>query len=256
MPRPKILLTNDDGINAAGIRTLADKLAQQADLYIVAPLFEMSAMGHAITISDPLKVKEITRNGEHFGWGIGGTPADCVKIAINGDLIPKPDMVISGINQGANVGVDIIYSGTVSAAYEGTILNIPAMAISLDSFTQKDFSAAAQIASILVSHVLEAGLPSGTLLNVNVPEGDFADFKGFKITSQGNGTYEETLERREDPRNRVYYWLSGKRLYQDKDPDLDENAVKNGYVSVTPLHYELTNTTFLDPLKSWNLQLG
>ena len=125
MTKPKILLTNDDGINAQGIITLADTLADQAELYIVAPISEMSAMGHAITISDPMKVTEIFRDNVHFGWGIGGTPADCVKLAINGSLIPRPDIVISGINQGANVGVDIIYSGTVSAAYEGTILDIP-----------------------------------------------------------------------------------------------------------------------------------
>jgi len=256
MSLPKVLLTNDDGIDAAGIRTLAKVLSPKADVYVVAPLFEMSAMGHAITISDPLKVKEVYQEGEHFGWAIGGTPADCVKLAINGSLIPKPDLVISGINQGANVGVDIIYSGTVSAAYEGTILDIPAMAISLDSFKQKDFDAAAQVASIMVDEILKNDLPSGTLLNVNVPEGAFSDFKGFKITRQGHGTYEETLERREDPRHRVYYWLSGTRLYKDHDPELDENAVKNGFVSITPLHYELTNTAFLDPLRSWNLNLG
>ena len=256
MSRLKILLTNDDGINAPGIRALADALSDMAELFIVAPLFEMSAMGHAITISDPLKVSEIFRNDQHFGWAIGGTPADCVKLAINGDLVPRPDMVISGINQGANVGLDIIYSGTVSAAYEGTILNIPAMAISLDSFTQKDFTAAAQVAAIMVKKIMEESLPSGTLLNVNVPPGEFSSLKGFRITRQGTGTYEETLERREDPRHRVYYWLSGTRLRRDPDPELDENAIKEGYISVTPLHYELTNTAFLDPLRSWTLNLG
>jgi len=255
MSKPKILLTNDDGINAQGIISLANSLADIAELYIVAPIFEMSAMGHAITISDPLKVTEIHRNGSHFGWGIGGTPADCVKLAINGSLVPRPDMVISGINQGANVGVDIIYSGTVSAAYEGTILEIPAMAISLDSFAQKDYSHAGKVARLLVPRILEEGLPAGTLLNVNVPAGDYESFKGFKITEQGSGTYEETLERREDPRQRVYYWLSGTRVYKNQNPELDENAVRAGYVSVTPLHYELTNKGFMDPLKSWNLEI-
>jgi len=255
MSKPKILLTNDDGINAPGITTLAEALADIADLFIVAPIFEMSAMGHAITISDPLKVTEILRNDEHFGWGIGGTPADCVKLAINGSLIPRPDMVISGINQGANVGVDIIYSGTVSAAYEGTILHIPAMAISLDSFVQKDFTDAARVARNLVPKVLKEGLPEGTLLNVNVPAGDYHSFKGVQITQQGHGTYEEKLERREDPRKRVYYWLSGTRVYKDQNPELDENAVRAGYVSITPLHYALTNMKFMDSLKSWNLEI-
>lgn len=256
MSKPKILLTNDDGINAPGISALAEALADIAELFIVAPISEMSAMGHAITISDPLKVTEIRRNDQHFGWGIGGTPADCVKLAINGGLIPQPDMVISGINQGANVGLDIIYSGTVSAAYEGTILDLPAMAISLNSFGQKDFSAPGKVAAILAERILRQGLPAGTLLNVNVPAGEYTSFKGFAITTQGKGTYEETLERREDPRKRTYYWLSGTRVYEDANPDLDENAVRAGYVSITPIHYELTNNNFLDPLRSWNLTLG
>ncbi len=255
MSKPKILLTNDDGINAPGILALADIFADSADVYVVAPISEMSAMGHAITISDPLKVTEIFRDDTHFGWGIGGTPADCVKLAINGKLVPRPELVISGINQGANVGVDIIYSGTVSAAYEGTILDIPAMAISLDSFSQKDFSAAAKVAKIMVDRMLDAGLPKGTLLNVNVPAGDYESFKGFCITRQGSGTYQEKLERREDPRKRIYYWLSGTRVYKDSDPDLDENAVRSGCVSITPLHYELTNHNFLESLRSWNLEL-
>ncbi|MEA3286118.1 MAG: 5'/3'-nucleotidase SurE [Candidatus Marinimicrobia bacterium] len=256
MSKPKILLTNDDGINAPGILALAEILADQAEIYIVAPISEMSAMGHAITISDPLKVTEIFRNDTHYGWGIGGTPADCVKLAINGHLIPRPDLVISGINQGANVGVDIIYSGTVSAAYEGTILGIPAMAISLNSFSQKDFSAAAEIAQIMVNRILNEGLPQGTLLNVNVPKGALSAFQGMCITRQGSGTYEEKLERREDPRKRVYYWLSGTRIYQDSDPDLDENAIRSGWVSITPLYYELTNHSFLESLRSWKLELG
>lgn len=255
MQKPKILLTNDDGINAPGIIALAKTLSETAELSIVAPISEMSAMGHAITISDPLKVTEIFRNGEHFGWGIGGTPADCVKLAINGGLVPRPDMVISGINQGANVGVDIIYSGTVSAAYEGTILDIPAMAISLNSFIQKDFTDAARVAQFMAEKILREGLPSGTLLNVNVPEGEYESFKGYRITKQGSGTYEEKLERREDPRKRVYYWLSGTRVYKNEDPEFDENAVRYGYISVTPLHYDLTNKAYMDSLKAWNLKL-
>lgn len=256
MQKPKILITNDDGINAEGIGTLADSLADFAEISIVAPMQEMSAMGHAITISDPLKVTEISRDEKHFGWAVGGTPADCVKIAISGGLVDRPDLVISGINQGANVGVDIIYSGTVSAAYEGTILSIPSMAISLDSFVQKDFSAAGRVARFMAKKILKEGLPEGTLLNVNVPAGEYESFKGYSITRQGNGTYEENVERRIDPRKRVYYWLSGTRSYNDPDPEMDENAVRAGYVAITPLHYELTNTHYMNTLKSWNLNLG
>jgi len=256
MQKPKILLTNDDGINAPGIVTLAASLSDFAEISIVAPLSEMSAMGHAITISDPLKVTEIFKREKHFGWAVGGTPADCVKLAINGGLVERPDMVISGINQGANVGLDIIYSGTVSAAYEGTILKIPSMAISLDSFVQKDFTAAAKVAHIMAQRILQEGLPDGTLLNVNVPAGDYSSFKDFSVTRQGVGTYKEKIDRREDPRKRVYYWLSGTRSYENTDPNMDENAVRAGYVTITPLHYELTNTSYLPSLKSWNLNLG
>ncbi len=256
MPKPKILLTNDDGINALGIGTLAESLSDFADISIVAPLSEMSAMGHAITISDPLKVTEIFKDEAHFGWAVGGTPADCVKLAIHGELVDRPDLVISGINQGANVGVDIIYSGTVSAAYEGTILNIPSMAISLDSFVQKDFTAAGKVALIMAKRILEEGLPQGTLLNVNVPAGEYSSFKGFLVTRQGSGTYKEKIDRRVDPRKRVYYWLSGTRSYDDSDPGMDENAVRSGYVALTPLHYDLTNRGYLKSLESWKLNLG
>ncbi len=256
MSKPKILLTNDDGINARGIHALAEIFADQAEVYVVAPISEMSAMGHAITISDPMKVTEIFKEDAHFGWGIGGTPADCVKLAINGELVPRPDLVISGINRGANVGLDIIYSGTVSAAYEGTILGIPAMAISLNSFSQKDFTPAAKVAQVMTNHILDEGLPRGTLLNVNVPAGDYENFQGFCITRQGSGTYHETLERREDPRKRIYYWLSGTRVYDDPDPELDENSVRAGCVSVTPLYYELTNHKYLETLRSWNIKLS
>lgn len=255
MSKPRILLTNDDGVTAPGINCLAESLNDFANISIVAPQTEMSAMGHAITISDPLKVTEIFKDDIHFGWGIGGTPADCVKLAINGGLVEKPDLVISGINQGANVGVDIIYSGTVSAAYEGTILNIPSMAISLDSFVQKDFSAAGRVAKIMAQRIINEGLPMGTLLNVNVPAGDYDSFKGFTVTKQGSGTYREHFDRREDPRKRIYYWLSGTRHYEDPDPTLDENAVRAGHVTITPLHYELTNHDYLESLEAWDLKL-
>lgn len=255
MQKPKILLTNDDGINAPGILALADSLSDFADISIVAPFSEMSAMGHAITISDPLKVTEIYQDDVHYGWAVDGTPADCVKIAINGGLVDRPDLVISGINQGANVGIDIIYSGTVSAAYEGTLLNIPSMAISLDSFVQTEFSAAAKVAAQMARRILQEGLPEGTLLNVNVPAGAYEEFKGYSISTQGSGTYDEQLERRVDPRKRIYFWLSGTRNYNDPDTRSDENAVRDGYVTITPLHYELTNKHFLTSLESWKLKL-
>ena len=252
-PEPTILVTNDDGINSPGILALVEALADLGHIHVVAPLYEMSAMGHAITLSDPLKVVDVQRQDSFFGYGIQGTPADCVKLAVNSDLVPKPDLVVSGINQGANLGVDIIYSGTVSAAYEGTLLGIPSLAVSLASFKFRDFEPAAAIARAVALKVIKRDLPQGTLLNVNVPPGPLSEFVGQRITRQGSALYDENYERRLDPRNHVYYWLAGTRKIVNDDLEIDENAVREGYVSITPLHYELTNTAFLQDLKSWNL---
>ncbi len=256
MADPRILISNDDGINSAGILALRNALIEIGQVDVVAPITEMSAMGHAITISDPLKVTEVERGGSFFGYGIHGTPADCVKLAVNSDLVETPDLVISGINQGANLGVDIIYSGTVSAAYEGTILGIPSMAVSLASFKDKDFSTASRIARQVAGNILYKGLEEGTLLNVNVPPGKMEDLQGTRLTRQGNASYVDTYERRLDPRNRIYYWLSGQRRYDSEDLELDENAIRFGYVSITPLHYRLTNTDFLTQMDAWDLELG
>ncbi len=251
MNRPRVLLTNDDGINAPGLAALADAFYSWADVDIVAPISEMSAMGHAITLSDPIKLTEIFREGNFFGYGIGGTPADCVKLAVNGGLTPKPELVVSGINQGANLGVDIIYSGTVSAAYEGTMLGIPSIAISVTSFRWRDFSVAAETAVKVARKVLKGGLPRGTLLNINVPGIPAEEIKGIKITRQGTAVYEEHFEKRLDPRNRVYFWLSGEKIYRDLDPELDEIANKQNYITITPIRYALTDEDFLPELKQW-----
>ena len=254
IPEPNILVTNDDGINSPGILALVEALASIGRVHVVAPLYEMSAMGHAITLSDPLKVVDVQRQDSFFGYGIQGTPADCVKLAVNSDLVPRPDMVVSGINQGANLGVDIIYSGTVSAAYEGTLLGIPSLAVSLASFKFKDFEPAAEIARRIAIQILNRDLPQGTLLNLNIPPGPLAELKGQRITRQGSALYDENYERRLDPRNHVYYWLAGTRKIIDDNLDIDENAVRHGYISITPLHYELTNTAFRQDLKTWNLE--
>lgn len=253
MPRPKLLLTNDDGINAPGIAALADSLKTIGDIYIVAPISEMSAMGHAITLSDPIKMVEISKGGEFFGYGIGGTPSDCVKLAIHGQIVPKPDLVISGINQGGNLGIDIIYSGTVAGAYEGSVLGVPSMAISLNSFTRKDFSPAAHYARYFTRKILAHGLPKGTLLNVNIPDAELDEITGIEVVRQGQAEYHEQFDRRLDPRQRVYFWLSGQREYLDLSPDLDEIAIRQNKVTVTPIQYDLTNYQMLDTIKSWNL---
>jgi len=250
----KILVTNDDGIYSAGIFALYNSMKEIGHAYVVAPDYERSAVGHAITISDPLRVLQVEKNGEFFGWAVNGTPADCVKLAAKAILDSKPDLVVSGINQGPNTAINVIYSGTVSAATEGTIMGIPSIAFSLTSFKKSDFSLASFIAKKIAALVLDNGLPPDTLLNVNIPPLPKEEIKGIKIARQGKGRYEEFFEKRIDPMNRTYYWLGGKRLFLDTDEDVDEVAIQNQYVTVTPLQYDLTDYKMLDELKNWDLK--
>lgn len=248
-----ILVTNDDGIYAPGIKALWRAMSEIGDVTVVAPENEMSAVGHAITLSDPLRVDEIKRSDGFTGYAVGGTPADCVKIGVQSILSESPDIVISGINIGENTGTSIIYSGTVSAATEGTMLDIPSVAISLDTTSNPDFTGAMTAAKTVVKKVLEKGLPKKTLLNVNVPAINASEIKGIRITEQGNVLYRDTFERREDPRGKVYYWMTGEKLDPDTESEKDHKTVSEGYISVTPIHYRLTNHEFMDELKSWGL---
>jgi len=250
----KILVTNDDGIHAEGIYKLKLALDKIGDVFIVAPDTERSAVGHAITMTDPLRVIEVKKDDKFFGYAVNGTPADCVKIGISCLMEEKPDIVVSGINQGPNTATNIIYSGTVSAAAEGVIMGIPSMALSLASFTKKEFDYTCKIAVDLVKKILKNGLPEGTLLNVNVPPVKEKDIEGIVITRQGKGRYEEFFDKRVDPFNRTYYWLSGKRMVLDSDSDIDDVVVLQNKVSITPVCYELTNMTMLKQLKSWDIE--
>lgn len=254
MKTPSILITNDDGIYAPGILQLYKSLNEVGSVTVVAPLIEKSAVGHAITISDPLRVIEVERDGTFFGYAVNGTPADCVKLGIQCILKNKPDLVVSGINLGPNTATNIIYSGTVSAAAEAVIMGIPAMAVSLTSFTNKDFSYAGKIALQIAKEILKNGLPEETLLNVNVPSVPENEINDIIITRQGKGRYQEAFDKRTDPNNRTYYWLTGKKMLLDKDPDVDDLAVMNNNVSITPIHYDLTNYNFLKELSKWNLK--
>ena len=249
-----ILITNDDGIYAPGIFQLYKSLKDLGLVTVVAPLIEKSAVGHAITISDPLRVIEVERDGAFFGYAVNGTPADCVKLGVQCIVVKKPDIIISGINLGPNTATNIIYSGTVSAAAEAIIMGIPAMAISLTSFSSKHFSYAGKIALQLTKEIIRHGLPEGTLLNVNVPAVPENEINEIIVTRQGKGRYQEAFDKRTDPNNRTYYWLTGKRMLIDKDPDVDDLAVMNKNVSITPIHYDLTNYDFLKELKKWNLK--
>jgi len=254
MKKPLILVTNDDGIYAPGIEALIGALQGLGDVKIVAPLTEMSAVGHAITLSDPLRVKEVERDGAFFGLAVNGTPADCVKLAINCLLEKAPDIIVSGINAGSNTATNVIYSGTVSAAAEGAIYGIPSIAISLTSFSYKDFSYAAKVALQIASQVLLNGLPERTVLNINVPAVPEAEIKGVRITRQGKGRYEEEFDKRQDPQGRTYYWMAGKRQILDFDGDVDDIAVAENYVAVTPIHYDLTHHAFIKDLGLWQLK--
>lgn len=254
MKMPSILITNDDGIHAPGILQLYKSLKNIGKTTVVAPLIEKSAVGHAITISDPLRVIEVERNGTFFGYAVNGTPADCVKLGVQCILENKPDVVVSGINLGPNTATNIIYSGTVSAAAEAIIMGFPAMAVSLTSFTSKDFTYAGKIANQLTKQILKHGLPDETLLNVNVPAVPEKDVNDIIVTRQGRARYQEAFDKRIDPNNRTYYWLTGKKMLLDQDSDVDDLAVMHNNVSITPIHYDLTDYKFLQELKKWNLK--
>jgi 5'-nucleotidase len=248
----KILLTNDDGINAPGLAALAAEVSKFAQVFIVAPVSEMSAVGHAITLSAPLRVKKSYKNGDFFGYAVNGTPADCVKLAYWALLKnkPKPDLLISGINHGSNTGINTIYSGTVSAATEGAILGIPSFAISLTTYDEPDFSFAAEFAGKLAQSSMMHGLPSGVSLNVNVPAVPKEKIRGIEITRQGKANYTEEFQVRKDPRQQNYYWLTGEKKQIEKDGKVDDRAISENKISITPVQYDLTHYPILEQLRS------
>jgi 5'-nucleotidase len=247
----RVLLTNDDGIFSKGIEALYLALQEQHEVMVVAPETEQSAVGHAITMMDPLRVKEVNRNGSFFGYALSGTPADCVKLAITELMQPAPDVVVSGINMGANVGVNVIYSGTVSAATEGTVLGVPSLAVSIESFTTTDFAAATDFIVMLLGLVEKHGLPPGVLLNVNVPALPRDAVRGVRVTRQGDARFLDHYDRRVDPRDHIYYWLCGSTQSPGEAPDTDAGALAANFISVTPIHYDLTHYAMLDVLKKW-----
>lgn len=247
----KILLTNDDGIHAPGLLALHRALRSDFDVEIVAPETEMSAVGHAITLSSPLRVQKVYKKGSFYGHAVTGTPADCVKIAINELIDGRPDIILSGINPGANVGVNILYSGTVSAATEGAFLGVPSAAISLDTRKNPDFRFAAEFSKEIIRFITERGLGKGTALNVNVPALPREKIEGVRITRQGTARFEERFERRIDPRDNVYYWLSGETPVENGSPYVDSMALKEKMITITPIQYDLTNKEELERLKSY-----
>jgi 5'-nucleotidase len=237
----RYLLTNDDGIYARGLSALYQELSKDADCLIVAPEVEQSAVGHAITIFRPLMVRRAKKEGNFFGFAVAGTPADCVKIGVR-ELSEKPvDLIVSGINLGANVGINVIYSGTVSAATEGVILGIPSMAISLDTHRDADFSFAAKFARRMAAFMLKDYPMKHIALNVNIPAIPEAEIKGVVVAKQGRARFIENFEKRVDPRENIYYWLAGEtQLSVHEEIDSDACALRKGMISITPIYYDLT----------------
>ena len=243
----RILLTNDDGINAKGIHTLINELNTIAEIYVVAPDRERSGTGHSITVFDPIKAVETRIPGTKHGWVVGGTPVDCVKLAISRLIDEKIDLVVSGINHGPNLGTDVLYSGTVSAAAEGVIMGAPSISVSLDTYLRdSDFSYSARFTRQLISSVMEQGLDLTTLLNINIPSLPPSEIKGMRITRLGVRNYDNLFEERHDPRGNTYYWLGGGVLEEEQHQDSDVNAVKQGFISITPVHLDLTDYKLID----------
>ena len=250
----EILITNDDGIDSPGIYALAQSLKEIGKVTVVAPQIEQSAVGHAITMQMPLRVTKSFKNGELFGHAISGTPADCVKIGIRNIMDVPPDLVVSGINNGSNTAINIIYSGTVSAAREAAIMDVPSMALSVTNHAVTDFRFAAKIAKLLVLEFTGKEIPLGTLLNVNIPDVPEKDIAGILLTKQGKSKWDDVYEHRVDPQGRDYFWLTGNLMEVDKTIDTDQIAIKNNYVSVSPIHFDLTDYETFTKMKTWNIE--
>jgi len=245
----RILVSNDDGIHASGLRTLVAALRKEHDVTVIAPEYEQSAVGHAITISSPLRVRKVFENDVFFGYAVDGTPADCIKIGIKSILDFEPDLVISGINHGGNYAKNIIYSGTVSAATEGTIFGIKSFAISLNTFGIADFTHAANFAVTMVQEISNIELPEDVFLNINIPAIEKSAIKGVKVVKHGTSRFVEEFERRTDPRGNFYYWMKGEMETGENDLETDYHYVKEDFITITPIKYDLTDQITTDRLK-------
>ena len=251
MTRPLLLVTNDDGVDSPALQILVDALHDLGEVWVFAPDREQSGVGHGISLHRPLRVKEIRERW----YMIDGTPTDCVLLAVREFLPRRPDLVLSGINSGPNLGDDVTYSGTVAGAYEGMLLGIPSIALSNGNHEPSDYKTAAKCGVLLARHVLEHGLPKDTVLNVNIPNLPFEELEGIAITKQGLREFGDEIVRREDPRGKAYYWIGGYRPKSISHPGTDIEAIEQNKVSVTPLHRNLTNLDAFEALKARNIQL-
>jgi 5'-nucleotidase len=254
MKNPTILITNDDGIFAPGIRKLIEIARKIGKVIVVAPDSPMSGMSHAITVKDPLRLIKIAEEENYLEYSCNGTPVDAMKlgekIVVNG----KPDIVLSGINHGSNASVNVVYSGTMAAALEANIDGIPAIGFSLLDYSHHaDLSGVDEVVTKIINNVLENGLPEGVCLNVNIPAVKKEEIKGIKICRQAKGRWEEEFDERTDPHNRDYYWLTGVFSNGDADKDTDTWALANNYVSVVPVHFDLTAHKAIASIKKWKM---
>lgn len=242
-----ILVTNDDGVSSAGLRVLADAMRKLGTVCIVAPEREQGAVGHSITLHKPLRLSRIAKDV----YAVNGTPSDCVVLAVTQLFRKPPDLVVSGINRGVNLGDDVTYSGTVSAALEGTLLGVPSLAISQEGTRNFQFKTAAYYARQIARTVLERGLPEETFLNVNIPDRLRASIPGVRLTSLSRRRFENPVVEKVDPRGRRYYWIAGTRVSWERHPPSDHEALRQGMVSITPLHIDVTHYQALEQLRSW-----
>lgn len=253
--RPLILITNDDGITAPGIRHLIEAMNELGDVVVVAPSSPQSGMGHAITVNNTLFVEPVNiDNGPQIEYSCSGTPADCVKLAVNELLNKKPDLCVSGINHGSNSSINVIYSGTMSAAVEAGVEGVPAIGFSLLDYSwNAEFDHLKEYIKKIAQNVLDHGLPNGVVLNVNIPKSKDKTFKGIKICRQARALWEEEFDKRVNPHGREYYWLTGKFVNMDKGEDTDEWALAHNFISIVPVQFDMTAHYFIDDLNNWEI---
>jgi 5'-nucleotidase len=253
--RPLILVTNDDGVTAPGINALIEVMKTLGDVIVVAPDKPQSGMGHAITINSTLRIQKLNIHEVLDEYSCTGTPVDCVKIAVNKILHRKPDLCVSGINHGSNMSINVIYSGTMSAAVEGAIESIPSIGFSLcDDSIDADFTASKKVVEVIALNVLKNGLPKDVCLNVNIPKAKHSEIQGIKICRQARANWIEELDERKDPGGKTYFWLTGKfENYDAGQEDTDVWALENNYVSVVPVQFDMTAHSAIQELNSWKL---
>lgn len=248
----RILLTNDDGIYAPGLRALQSELGQLGHVSVVAPGSEQSGVGHSITILDPLIVRSVDEaDGRPFGWAVEGSPADCVKLALFEILEGRPDLIVSGINNGSNTGINVLYSGTVAASIEGAFFGITSIAVSLELAEHQDYPYAARLAVSTIRKILANGPEEGSLFNVNLPSHARGEPLGVRVVPMGLDVGSEGFQRRTDPRGRTYYWMDYQAPLRTEGPPTDITSLAEGYVTVTPLHFDMTHHRRFEELQNW-----